>query len=237
MALDILENSDLSALGASRMQVSKGNNGFYGFIGIGEGKVAEKKASNVAQNVAKVGLDNPIEYRKRMMDLYNRVKGEAKFKGIAIQRLNEPNGLVIVKKLVDKFGYPTSAKLLKSHNNQYEIFSKYFGISESSSCAELNRMLNSIDFDLKELSQNDSDSDGYKSALDVVRTEVLRFMQITKCESDADKAERLSLEQAEGALKQSAQSSAAASKKIRNYILIGGGVILLVGLFTVLKRK
>lgn len=237
MALDILENSELSALGGSRMQVAKGNNGFYGFLGVGEGKVAAKKAGAVAKQAAMVGLSNPIEYRKRMMDLYNKVKGEAKFKGIAIQRLNEPNGLVIIKKVIDKFGYPTTNNLLKSHNGQYEAFSKYFGISENSSCVELNRVLTSVEIDLKELSKQETESSGYRSGLEAVKDEVLKYMQLTKCESDADKAERLSVEQSEKTLKESALTSAAASKKTRTYIAIGGGVVLLLGVFAILKSK
>lgn len=240
MGIDLLENNELSPLNTTRGEP------FFN-VGALTTTILIKKF-NLKKIRGKVGsaTEATPEFKAMMRKLYAKISAGADRKAKARAQIEGENGVEAVFQVSKRFGQPKDTKTLDLHNIYVSNFLKYFIPTETDEvqdCENLTLVLAAIDIDIK--ADETKGSQGARAAaiqasvqsLAERKREFETLYLFAKC--DVKKEEAQAGKEKEQLMSEidAATGGGAASKKSNNMLYIGAGVVVLIGIFLLIRRK
>ena len=242
MGIDLLENNELSPLNTTRGEP------FFNVLGANVlGATVIIKKYNIKKIRGKAGsaTEATPEFKAMMRKLYAKISAGADRKAKARAQIEGENGVEAVFQVSKRFGQPKDTKTLDLHNIYVSNFLKYFIPTETDEvqdCENLTLVLAAIDIDIK--ADETKGSQGARAAaiqasvqsLAERKREFETLYLFAKCDVKKEEAQAgKEKEQLMGEI--DAATGGAANKKSNNMLYIGAGVVVLIGIFLLIRRK
>lgn len=240
MGVDLLEHNELSPLDSRRGEP------FFNLIQPTVATVIAVKKFNIKKIRGKAGSSTEAtpEFKANMRKLYAKISAGADRKAKARQQIEGENGVEAVFQVSKRFGQPKNTHTLDLHNIYVSNFLKYFiptKTDEVQDCENLTLVLAAIDIDIK--ADETKGSQGARAeavqasvqSLAERKREFETLYLFAKC--DVKKEEAQTGKEKEQLMSEIDAATGGASKKSNNMLYIGAGVVVLIGIFLLIRRK
>ncbi len=249
MGTDLLEHNELSPLAERYSNV-------VGAVGVGVLMSRNSKARKIGKKLSN-SPEADDAFKSKMITLYKKIKGNRAHTNKALSNIEQEDGVQAVWLATKEFGFPSQADNAKKagslelHNIAVEAHLKYFVPYEAATtqdCANLESLMQLLDTEIKganEYGLAGGRKEVTKQAVLVyqnIRKQVELVYQGASCERRQE-SETAAKEEAKilDTLKKATEDGGEEAKTLlggKNTMLYAGvGLVVLIGVFMLLKKK